>query len=162
MESYNDYYGITKEYLRNYQGFTLAVDSLINERRRLEGEYNDLKKPIAKYGLEPGGENELTTTEQYAEKRIAVCKEMNKLGIDITALQVKIMQLDEALKTLTDIERKIIDLRFNKRMPWCEVAAEVGYSEVGCKKRGYSIVRTLTWKLFGHRMFVKKNFHFVS
>ncbi|MBP2643440.1 MAG: hypothetical protein H6Q67_1327 [Firmicutes bacterium] len=41
-------------------------------------------------------------------------------------------------------------------------ALEVGYSEVGCKKRGYSIVRTLTWKLFGHRMFVKKNFYFVS
>jgi len=162
MESYNDYYGITQDYLRNYSSFKLALDNLRQERLRLEFEYSSLKTPTAKYGLEPGGESELTMPEQSAERRIIMLDRIHRIGADISALHFKIMQLETAINSLNDTERKIIDLRFNKRMPWMEVAGETGYSERGCKKRGYGIIKTVSMKLFGYRIIEQRRFHFVS
>ncbi|MBP2651741.1 MAG: hypothetical protein H6Q74_2566 [Firmicutes bacterium] len=162
MESYNDYYRLTEGYLRNYSKLNLALENLLLAKQYKEAELSDIKIPIAKYGIEPGGPRELTMTEAYSEKMLYLQKDLHLLNGDILALEIKMKQIQLAIEALNEIDRKLIELRYQEGMQWKEICEEIGYSEVQSKRRTYQAVGQISKQLFGYRMLMDdRRFSFI-
>jgi DNA-directed RNA polymerase specialized sigma subunit len=162
MEMYNDYYRLTEGYLKNYTRLHVVLENLMLVKEQKEAEISDIKIPIAKYGVEPGGSNELTITEAYSENLLYLQKDLHILNGDILALKIKIKQLKLAIESLSDVDRKLIELRYQKGMQWKEICEDVGYSEVQSKRRTYQAVGQIAKQLFGYRMLIdERRFLFI-
>ena len=65
----------------------------------------------------------------------------NKKEISIKTRQIKI--IDNALNSLNEVDKKIVELRYFKKETWHGVSKKVGYSISSCKKRRISIIKSL-------------------
>ncbi|MBP2653647.1 MAG: hypothetical protein H6Q73_1216 [Firmicutes bacterium] len=162
MEMYNDYYRLTEGYLKNYNKLHVVLENLLLVKEQKEAEIADFKIPIAKYGVEPGGSKELTTTEAYSENLLYMQKDLHSLNGDILALKIKIKQLKIAIESLSDVDRKLVELRYQKGMQWKEICEDVGYSEIQSKRRTYQAVGQIAKQIFGYRMLMdERRFLFI-
>ena len=65
----------------------------------------------------------------------------NKKLISIKKRQL--CMIENALNSLNDIDRKIVELRYFKKETWYGVSKKIGYSVSSCKKRRVEIIKNL-------------------
>lgn len=66
----------------------------------------------------------------------------NKKQIEIKTRQIK--KIENALKSLDEIDRQIVELRYFRRETWYGVAKVSGYSISACQKRRVKIINKLS------------------
>ncbi|MDR3560514.1 MAG: hypothetical protein P4N59_03595 [Negativicutes bacterium] len=162
LTGYNDFFTITINYLRNYSSFLVARDNLQKAKDVKKEEYELVKIPIAKYGTQPGGASELTSTEQATNNLLMIKKEYDTLVSELTELNLKIEQIDYAWKSLDERQGKVLRLKFVSRLSPEEIATEMSYSESYCRKLISGAVWQLCRNLFSHKMFMERKFWFVQ
>lgn len=70
-------------------------------------------------------------TEDLALRKIEKEESIKKR---ILYLKKRMNQIDNALDCLTEVERKIVELKYIKQQQWWQIAYSVKYSETWCKR----------------------------
>lgn len=121
----------TEGILYNYNILEAEINILKLEIEAEQNEYEEYKSMV--YGEKTGATNKINNVvENEVIHKEKIIRELTNLRNNKIKLKNKI---DIALKTLTDTERELIELRYlNKNtMYWSQVADRLGVTEAYCK-----------------------------
>lgn len=152
-QGYNDYIGITRQWLRRYNDFYLAINSMKADVSVLSQQLvtnDDMAAPIAKYTGMPGGGNPaLNSVESSTARRLEKERQIKRIKNDIAELERVVAKIDRAISSLDRESADIIRLYYLDKRSWVEIAAKYHYSEEWTRKKSNKAIRRMALIIFG-------------
>lgn len=153
MNVYNDYTGITRQWLRRYNDFTKAINNITDDIKMLASEIasdDDVAAPIAKYsGMPGGGNSELNAVECSVAHRIACETKIAQLKADKAELVRVVSKIDRAINSLDNESADIIKSYYVNNKSWQEIANKHHYSEEWSRKKSNKAIKRMALFIFG-------------
>jgi len=151
MREYNDYVGMTKQYLKNYNQFKIIIDNLTEEiKTQRQIAAVDVAAPAAQYGDMPrGGTPELNSVESAAARHEKIQARIRRMETDIAALTRIISKVDRAISGLTEEDADIICAYYLKKQSWQQIARQRYMTEKWTRDRCNRAVKEMAKMIFG-------------
>lgn len=151
MREYNDYVQTTKEYLKHYHEFKVAIDNMNDE---IEAEEKMLSiepsAPTPKYGDDTGGgRSELTPAEAEAAKRIAIQEGIERKRLEVERIERAIRKVDRALDALPGQDRQLVEGYYFERKSWKELSIDHFMTEKWARVATGKAVKKMAGMIFG-------------
>ncbi|NBI05777.1 hypothetical protein [Senegalia massiliensis] len=140
------YYKRAEKALYNYTQFKINI---LNMKEQLECLKNEDGVNCINYEGEKTSETN-KITRQLEEQAIRNIKKEKQLKYKIKTTQHEVNKIDRALEGLTDIEKKVIELRYIKGYQWFNIAYEAQYNERWCKEIRTQALQKISISLFGY------------
>ena len=124
-------------------------------RSALIARIENLKREYKNKELEAEGEgidyskDKLCQTYKFNSTTENIAMALTQLNMMIESLQSRIDIMDRSLKTLSEDERKIVELKYFESQPWFNIAYEVKQSESTCKRHRKNAIEKLMFAIFG-------------
>jgi hypothetical protein len=150
LKEYNDYVGITRRYLKNYNQLRIAIENLdedINARKEL---LRDESVAISRYGTQPGGGfSELTQAEAAAAKRVKCEQEIIELQSNKAEIERIIRKVDRALEGLSDADCDLVKGYYIDGYSWRQLGQQQFCSEKWARDKGNKALKEVAFMVFG-------------
>jgi hypothetical protein len=122
MNGYNDYFSITKRWLKEYNTFKATVASMtadIKTQEEMLERAMSLGAPIAMYDNMPkGGRGELTTVERQAQERMRRRESIERAKLNRDEIQRIIDRVDRAVSSLDVEEQELLHGFYRNGKSW--------------------------------------------
>lgn len=153
LRFYNDYYQLTKRYLRNLNKFKTALSNLESKANNLaetmEG-YEDVAAPIATYGESTHGVHRpLNGIEAAAERHIELKDDWHYLNADRKQLETIIQNVENAVAALPAEDQDIIKDYVVNGLNILVVAEKYHYSDRTIRNRTKKAIFDVALMIFG-------------
>lgn len=153
MNIYNDYTGITRQWLRRYNDFIKAINNIADDIKVLASEIDndeDIAAPIAKYsGMPGGGSSELNAVERFASRRMERKAKIAQLKADKAELARVVSKIERAINSLDNESADIIKSYYISNKSWLEIANKHHYSEEWTRKKSNKAIKRMALFIFG-------------
>lgn len=120
-----------KEIERRLESYKKERANLKNLKLMLQNREVDSGLKAIEYGEHISSGRISKPTEQIAIRNISEQERMNKR---IVKLENELAMIENSLEALTEDERVVVKGRYFEGQQWWQVAAELKYSEIWCKK----------------------------
>ena len=147
-----------RECVEQVQSWLADYNFMCHEVVRMHADYQstmaemscNTAAPIAKYGGMPGGGGDgSSAVEQIIGQREAALCRLAILQKDLDRTCAIIHGIDKAMTLLSEIEQKIVRMRFCKQARWGEVAEQLGISTRWACACGYRALAKMAQDMFG-------------
>lgn len=153
MNGYNDYAGITRQWLRRYNDFSMAAKNMNADVKILVQEIaanEDMTAPIAKYSSMPSsGKSELNAVESSTARRLEKERQIEMVKNDVIELERVIAKIDRAINSLDGESADIIKSYYIDRQSWAKIADKHHYSEEWARKKSNKAIKRMALIIFG-------------
>ena len=152
MFSHNDYLKHTKDYLREYETYKVAVKAITQTvcdlRRGLAGQ---TIKTVRYDDVPGGGGAGLNSVEQAAETRIHDEARLAALEQELERLKMQVQRIGFALAALEGEEMTIVEMFYFQRLGYAVMATRIHASERTCRRRVHDVTQKIALLIFGIR-----------
>ena len=150
MKEYNDFLGMTKKYLKDYNQFKITVKNLNEEIEAQIAMLNDEPVAISRYGGEPGGgSGELNATEAAANRRVMVRAHIEDMRRNKEEIERIIRKVDRAIEGLSDEDKGLVQGHFIDGYSWWQLGVKCSYTEKWARDHGNKAVKQVAFMIFG-------------
>ena len=156
---HNDYIRLTINYLRDFVYDKGAVETLASRITELKETLADVSTKIAGYEQPQGGSGELSAVEAEASKRINDEQLLNYYEKSLRKMRYHLFRIEKALELLGEEDRQAIELHYQNRMNYKEMAPVMNWSPRTCKRRVGESTKVIAYMLFGDK--AKEDIYFV-
>ena len=147
---YNDYERIVYNYLKNYHALKGQAETIAKNIEHLMAQINALyDAKIARYGNDSGsGYDELSSAERKFAQKQELDEKLYAAKVNFQNVVLAVWRIDNSLRYLAGIPRKIIEGHFIDRKSLLTLSLELGYSESSCYRIMRSAIAEMTNIIF--------------
>lgn len=120
----------------------LEIEELKIDTDGVRGISYDMEKTSPTYKI-------TSITEDAAIRKI---ERIEKLEKQIAKNKIKIQKIDRALKSLDEVERKIVEGKYIERLQWWQIEELVKYSVRWCREKKDRAIGKIAAKLFANHL----------
>lgn len=162
-KQWSDYMNTVYGYLKHYRQFKGQITNLDLEIQGIREEIRSLADAkTAKYGTDTGGGfSELNAIERIVARKQSLEGKLPVLLADRHRVTSLIQRIDNAMLSLGETERKIIQMKFIEGQRWLAISMETQYSERSCQGIARRSVAEITGIMFPESVEGQQRFSFV-
>lgn len=157
---YNDYFQLTKNYLRNLNSYKECISEMEQQVKDLENAYASVPIKSPSFDSANSGSASLNSVESETQKRLDTIRDKYSVLHDMEALKAQVTKIENARMFLTKEEDKLFDFVFLQNLSYSQLARVAHLGERTCKRKINAITRKIAVHLFGRR--AERNVHFIN